>query len=150
MVINKDIENIKKQKALEKQLSMTEEEKKDALFAQMRGETLGVLCLALMYAKNFEALGVDVTEKIVTAEQQAAYLEKAYNKGYEEGLLKGREIEGETIKKRLELEKNRKTDNYDYLDRNIGSDTVQQSLRNLVRPTHAQRSGKRTKKRHKR
>ena len=56
--------------------------KRDALLEELAKEDLQVLALAYVYAKNLQLYGEDVTKAISTATQNAAILEKAYNKGY--------------------------------------------------------------------
>lgn len=45
-----------------------------------------ILNLAYLYAKSLTSYGVDVTEKWETATEQSANLEKAYRKGFYEGV----------------------------------------------------------------
>lgn len=56
--------------------------KKEVLLKELAKEDLQVLALAYVYAKNLQMYGEDVTEKWLTATQNASALEKAYNKGY--------------------------------------------------------------------
>ena len=56
--------------------------KKEVLLRELAKEDLQVLTLAYAYAKNIYMYGVDVTEKWITATQQASALEKARNQGY--------------------------------------------------------------------
>ena len=55
---------------------------REALLEQLAKEDLQVLALAFTYAKNLQLYGEDVTKAITTATQNAAMLEKAYNRGY--------------------------------------------------------------------
>ena len=48
---------------------------------------------ALLYALNYTLYGADVTEKWITATEQAAILEKAYKKGYYDALQRQAESE---------------------------------------------------------
>ena len=48
---------------------------------------------ALLYALNYISYGEDVTEKWVTATEQAAILEKAYRKGYYDAMQRQAESE---------------------------------------------------------
>lgn len=52
-----------------------------------------VIATAYLHAINYTRYGEDVTEKWVTATQQAAVLEKAYNKGYYDALQRLSESE---------------------------------------------------------
>ena len=45
-----------------------------------------VIATAYLYAKNYIEYGEDVTEKWVTATQNASALEKAYQKGYHDAM----------------------------------------------------------------
>lgn len=102
MVINND-PNYEKNKKNEERLNRTEEERKDALFAELRKESSSIICLAVMYAKNFEETGEDITQKWITAEQQAdalqRYYDKGFRQGYQEGIQKGREYERKKMEK---------------------------------------------------
>ena len=52
-----------------------------------------VIATAYLYAINYTLYGEDVTEKWVTATQNACALEKAYKKGYYDALQKMAESE---------------------------------------------------------
>lgn len=54
-----------------------------------------VIATAYLHAINYTLYGEDVTEKWVTATQNACILEKAYRKGYYDALQKQAESEGE-------------------------------------------------------
>ena len=75
----------------------SEDEQKENMLDQLRSESLAIICLATIYAKSFENLGIDVTHAWETAEQQGEILRGYYNKGYKEGYIagiaKGKEIE---------------------------------------------------------
>ena len=141
MVIDKS-PNIPKQKEAERKLAMSDDERKDSLLEKLRAESTSIVLLAYMYAKNFEETGADITERWTTMEQQNAVLQKVYNKGYEDGIDKGKE---------LEREKN-KRDNATNIsvDEFIRQNTVQRTQRNVVQPSDVQYRRKSTKKRHKR
>ena len=94
MVINKDPDYEKKKQAEEK-LNRSEDERKEALIAELRKESVSILCLALMYAKNLEETEEDITQRLITTNQNADLLQRVYNKGYEDGIRKGRELERE-------------------------------------------------------
>lgn len=94
MVINKD-PNYKKKKEAEEKLNRPEDERKEELISKLRKESVSIICLALMYAKNLEETGEDITRRLINANQNADILQRVYNKGYEEGLYKGRELERE-------------------------------------------------------
>lgn len=94
VVINND-PNYEKKKEAEEKLNRSEDERKEALIAELRKESASIICLALMYAKNLEETGEDITRRLINVNQNADLLQKVYNKGYEEGLYKGRELERE-------------------------------------------------------
>ena len=52
-----------------------------------------VLATAYLYATNYTLYGEDVTEKWLTATQNASALEKAYRKGYYDALQRQEESE---------------------------------------------------------
>ena len=52
-----------------------------------------VIATAYLHAVNYTLYGVDVTEKWVTATQNASALEKAYRKGYYDALQRMSESE---------------------------------------------------------
>ena len=52
-----------------------------------------VIATAYLHAINYTLYGVDVTEKWVTATEQAAILERAYRKGYYDALQRQAESE---------------------------------------------------------
>ena len=52
-----------------------------------------VIATAYLHAINYTLYGEDVTEKWLTATQQAAVLEKAYRKGYHDALQRQAESE---------------------------------------------------------
>ena len=52
-----------------------------------------VIATAYLHAVNYTLYGEDVTEKWVTATQNASALEKAYKKGYYDALQKQAETE---------------------------------------------------------
>ena len=60
--------------------------KKTVLLAALAKEDLQVLSLAYMYAKNLKMYGKDVTKAISTATQNMEMLDKAYQKGYYDGM----------------------------------------------------------------
>ena len=142
MVVKPTEEQIR-QRETEKKRKQAEENARNNLLDELRNESLGVLTLAVMYAKNFETLGFDITERWVTAEQQGEAVEKIYQRGYADGVIKGREIESETIRKRMEVQNSRKLGfDDDYLDDGEGQNKVSKSLRNLVQS--ADESNRRT------
>ena len=57
------------------------------LIEELRRESEGVIGLAYMYAKGFEKLGIDITWESV--EERIRVLQEVYNKGYEDGFVKG-------------------------------------------------------------
>jgi len=56
-----------------------------------------VIATAYLHAINYTLYGEDVTEKWVTATQNASALEKAYRKGYYDALQKMRKEREETL-----------------------------------------------------
>lgn len=58
---------------------------KEHLLEELSKFDVGVLSLAYLYAKNEYAYGIDVTTKIMTAVQQSNAINKAYNKGFDDG-----------------------------------------------------------------
>ena len=105
MVINNDT-NRAKQKEAEAKLSRSDDEIKNEIFEKMRAESVAVITLAYYYAKNFEETGADITKRWQTMQEQNSILQLAYNKGYEEGLAKGREMEREKQNKGYPLGRN--------------------------------------------
>ena len=152
MVINRDPEGEQKKKNAER-LNRTDDEIKDDLFAKFREYSNSIICLAFMYAKNFEELGKDVTKEWVTTQQQLEVIEAAYKKGYEKGVMDGRRVEREQIQKNFDLVRHKNPhfrEDVNYLNGNFGTNLIQQPLRNVVQPTNAKHSRKGTKKRHRR
>lgn len=88
MVVNRDPKYVKP-------IAKTEDERKEELISELRKESVSIICLALMYAKNFEETEEDLTRRLINVNQNADLLQRIYNKGYEEGLIKGRELERE-------------------------------------------------------
>ena len=87
-----DPEGYEKKKDEERRMNTPDDVKKERLFEEFRKESVSIIYLAFMYAKNFGEMGYDITEKWVTAEQQAEVLQtvqkKAYLEGYEYGFTK--------------------------------------------------------------
>lgn len=67
---------------------MTVMEKKEELLKELEKENLQVLMTAYMYAKGLNMYGEDVTRKILTATENTAMLDKAYQKGYYDAMEK--------------------------------------------------------------
>lgn len=74
-----------------------EEHDRKLLLDELKKMPPMVIATAYLHAINYTKYGVDVTEKWVTAVQNASALEKAYGKGYYDALLK-------TAKQKLEIE----------------------------------------------
>ena len=74
----------------ERKLARTEEERKEALIEEMKKERADIICLALMYAKNFEETGGDITRCTINAIQNIQYLEAAYKKGVDDTIARVR------------------------------------------------------------
>lgn len=85
MVVCRDPEQIQ-QMENQKKLKVSEEENKEALIAELRKESCSMLCLAMMYAKNFEGTQEDITKRLLDVNANADLLQRVYNKGYEDGL----------------------------------------------------------------
>jgi hypothetical protein len=79
----------------EEKLNTPKDIQKEAVLSELRKESLSVICLAAMYATNFEGTGEDITRRLLNADKNADLLQRVYNKGYEEGIYKGRELERE-------------------------------------------------------
>jgi len=94
MVLNRDA-NYEKRKQAEERLNRSEEVQKESLISELRKESTSMLCLALMYAKNFEGTEEDITRGLINVNQNVDLLQRVYNKGYEEGINKGKELERE-------------------------------------------------------
>jgi hypothetical protein len=77
----------------EKQIK--EYESKKLLIDKLSKMSPMVVAAAYLHAINYTFYGEDVTEKWVTATQQAAALEKAYRKGYYDALQ--RQVESEKV-----------------------------------------------------
>ena len=112
------------------------DEQKERMLAQMREESLTVICLAYMYAKNFEETGVDITTRWATMEQQNKILQEVYNRGYKDALQKIKEDNSNT--------------NSNHVNGGTRQDTVSEPHRNMVQPANAKNHGKGKGKRHRR
>ena len=62
---------------------------KDIIIDELKNADLTTLATAYSYAKNLILYGVNVTEKWDTVTYNSANLERAYRKGYSEGLSRG-------------------------------------------------------------
>ena len=142
----------KEREAAEEKCNMTENERKELLLEELKKERSDILCLALMYAKNFEELGYDTTRCIITANQNSEILEAAYKKGFDDGITKGRTVEREQIEKNYKLVRhdNPYISNNDCFDSYFGTNTVQRPSGDLVQSTNVQSYGKGKRKRHRR
>lgn len=80
-----------------KPVEKTEEESKEDLLGELRKESLATISLACVYAKKLEETGMDITERWATAEQQSEIIQNFYYQGYEkgfnDGIARGKEIE---------------------------------------------------------
>ena len=94
MIIN-DPELYKKKMDEERRLCVADDQRKEMFWSELKNESLGVITLAVMYAKNFEETGEDLTKCLINVDKNADLLQRVYNKGYEEGIYKGRELERE-------------------------------------------------------
>ena len=120
----------------EKNVEYSDDERKDNMLAQLRNESLSIICLAYMYAKNFEETGVDITTRWATMEQQNKILQEVYNRGYRDALQKNQEDNSNT--------------NSNHANGGIRQDTVSEPHRNVVQPTNGKNHGKGKGKRHRR
>ena len=77
---------------IDKKSSLTRGEgiRKLDLINELEKYNIGLLELALLYARNFEDFGEDITKKWETAEEQREKLQEIYNKGYEDGFYERR------------------------------------------------------------
>ena len=140
MVINNDPDWETKKRTQEK-LNRTEDEIKDDVLAKFRQYSSSIICLAFMYATNFAEIGEDVTKKWETTQQQTKVLEAAYKKGFEDGIMKGREVEREQIKKNYDLVRHSNplisnNNCFDFYDR---TNTIPRTSGNMVQPSDAKR-----------
>lgn len=135
MIVNRDPNHVK-------QIVKTEDEQKENLISELRKESVSIICLALMYAKNLEETGEDITRRLINVNQNADLLQRIYNKGYEEGIAKGRELEREKINKRSNTSINANSF--------VRPDSIPGPRRDLVQQTNEPHRRKSTKKRHKR
>ena len=78
-------------KALEEE--QLQDDKTKQLLDELSKMSPMVVSLAYIYAVNTIKYGVDVTEKWLTATENAVALERAYNKGYYEALQRLKESE---------------------------------------------------------
>lgn len=93
MVVNRPEDrnpNWKAKVEAERKQAMTEDERKEALIEEMKKERADILCLALMYAQNFELTGGDITRCTINAIQNIQYLEAAYKKGVDDTIARVR------------------------------------------------------------
>lgn len=67
-----------------------------------------VIATAYLHALNYTRYGVDVTEKWLTATQNACALDRAYHQGYSDGLKSCAEREDVLDKIRAEVERRKK------------------------------------------
>ena len=160
MIVDKD-ENSLRNKANAERLNIPEDERKEQLLSELRQESLSIISLAYVYAKNFEETGMNITEKLILTEQQAnalqQYHDKVFQQGVNYGVEKGREYERAKIKvmekKKAEREQNEhfyEVDDGIDVDRLLGKNTISEPSRNVVQPVNVQSHGKGKRKRHKR
>lgn len=93
MVIQQRSEEYERRKRAEERLNRPEDVQKEAFLSELRKESASVICLAMMYAKNFEETGEDLTQKLINVNENAHLLQRIYNKGYEDGFAKGQKGE---------------------------------------------------------
>ena len=128
-----------KQKELERKLSASEDERKEDILGKLRKESSSIITLAYMYAKNFEETGADITQRWATMQEQNAILQQVYNRGYEEGLDKGRALEHEKYAKIFDNALNGGINGI------ARQNPIPKPYGNLVQPTNA-KSGKKSAK----
>lgn len=108
MIINHDPYYEKRREA-QKKLEDGEVVRKERMLDELRKESVGVICLAAMYAKGFEETGENITKAWQTAEQQMEIIQCNFNKGYKagyiDGIVKGKEIERQERAERAELDR---------------------------------------------
>lgn len=142
MVINND-PDYEKKRAAKDRLEEGEFARRRRLLDQFMDCSSSIIALAFMYAKNFEETGFDVTEKWVTAEQQADALQRYYDKGYQngygDGIQKGREYEREKIKRINEIASRSSADSI------IRKSAVPGAYGNLLQSPNGKSSKKRSK-----
>ena len=88
MVVNTD-PNYERKKQARERLNRSEEERKEEMLAELRKESVSLICLAYMYAKGFEETEIDITERLQTAEEQTAAFRKIYDEAFRDGRLSG-------------------------------------------------------------
>lgn len=120
----------------EKPIEYSEDERKDKMLAQLRNESLSIICLAYMYAKNFEETGFDVTTKWATMEEQNRILQEVYNRGYKDALQK--------------IQEDNTNADSNHVNGGIGENTISESSRNVVQPANGKNRRKGKGKRHRR
>lgn len=86
----------RQQRINEERMRTPEDIQKENMLSELRKESMTVVALAYMYAKNFETLGFDVTRCLMTAEQNVKYLEAAYKQGVDDTIARYRD-KGVTI-----------------------------------------------------
>lgn len=94
---------------------------KDAIIEEMKNTDNMAFVSAYLYAINAIKYGVDVLEKWDTAERNSANLEKAYVKGYYEGLKGISAIKAE-IKQKI------KEENYGVISDHTHEDGLEEAL----------------------
>ena len=108
MIINND-PYAKQRIEAQKKLEDGEVVRKERMLDELRQESEGVICLAVMFAKGFEVTGEDITKAWQTAEQQMEIIQRNFNEGYRagyiDGIAKGKEIEQQERAERAELER---------------------------------------------
>ena len=60
---------------------------REQILGELKRESTGVLCLALMYAQGYKKFGFDVTKVWGSLDEQNKRLQEVYNKGYEDGQI---------------------------------------------------------------
>lgn len=121
---------------IKKQEEPSMEEQKAKMLEQLGQESLSIICLAYMYAKNFEETGVDITTRWATMEQQNKILQEVYSRGYKDALQK--------------IKEDNSNANSNHANGGARQDTVSESHRNMVQPANAKNHRKGKGKRHRR
>ena len=93
----------------------TPAELKERLLREISEQSVGVIALAHVYAKNFESMGVDIARAWVTMEQQTKALEWAYKKGVDDTIIRLRR-EGKLTNKKQEKQRERELQREKFLE----------------------------------
>ena len=90
-MISKENEQTRQNRKNAERLVYPEDFRKDQVLSELRKESLSIICLAAMYAKNFAEMGFDVTRCLIDAQHNVEYLEAAYKKGVDDTIARYRD-----------------------------------------------------------